>query len=58
MAVKIGEIQANVTTNVKANEEVWMNLRVKYTDKTYEVSFKPSAELKVGDKVKVTIEKI
>ena len=58
MAVKLGEVQSEMTADVKKTEDMKVRLQVRYSDKTKEVTFKPSEDLKKGDKVKITIEKI
>ena len=58
MAVKIGEFEATMTWNVKKGEDMWAVLRMKMTDKSREVIFKPSEDLKVNDKIRITVEKI
>jgi len=58
MPVKIGEVQSEMTADVKKTEDLKALLRVSWSDKMKEVSFKPSVDLKKGDKVKITVEKI
>jgi uncharacterized Zn finger protein len=58
MAVKIGEVQSEMTSDVKKTESLKVRLQVSYSDKTKEITFKPSEDLKKGDKVKITIEKV
>jgi hypothetical protein len=58
MAVKIGEVQSEMTADVKKTEDVKVLLRVSWSDKMKEITFKPSEDLKKGDKVKITIEKV
>lgn len=58
MAVKIGEVQSEMTADVKKTEDLKVRLQVIYSDKTKEVTFKPSEDLKKGDKVKITVEKV
>ena len=57
MSVKIGEVVAEVTNDVKKTEDLKALLRVSYADRVKEVSFKPLEDLKKGDKVKITVEK-
>jgi hypothetical protein len=57
MAVKLGEVQSEMTADVKKTEDLKVLLRVSWSDKMKEISFKPSADLKKGDKVKITVEK-
>jgi hypothetical protein len=58
MAVKMGEITSEMTADVKKTEDMKVLLRVGYSDKTKETTFKPLEDLKKGDKVKITVEKI
>jgi hypothetical protein len=58
MAVKIGEVQSEMTADVKKTEELKVLLKVTWSDKMKEIGFKPSEDLKKGDKVKITVEKV
>ena len=58
MAVKIGEVTSEMTADVKKTEDMKVSLKVSYSDKTTETTFKPLEDLKKGDKVKITVEKI
>ena len=58
MAVKIGEVQSEMTGDVNKTENLKVRLQVSYSDKMKEITFKPSEDLKKGDKVKVTVEKV
>ena len=58
MAVKIGEVTSEMTTDVKKTEDMKVSLKVSWSDKSKEITFKPSEDLKKGDKVKITVEKI
>jgi len=58
MAVKIGEVTCEMTTDVKKTEDMKVSLKVGYSDKTKETTFKTLEDLKKGDKVKITVEKI
>ena len=58
MAVKIGEVTSEMTADVKKTEDMKVSLKVSWSDKTKETTFKPSEDLKKGDKVKITVEKI
>lgn len=58
MAVKIGEGVSEMTGDVKKTEDVKIFLKASYTDKMKEIIFRPSEDLKKGDKVKITVEKI
>jgi len=51
--VKIGEIRGRVTKGIKLND----NIRVRI-DHIEELSFNPSIDLKNGDVIRVTIEKV
>jgi len=57
-AVKLGEVQSEMTADVKKTDNLKVLLRVDWADKMKEVTFKPSEDLKKGDKVKITVEKI
>ena len=58
MAVKIGEVQSEITGDVKNTENLKVRLQAGYSDKIKEIMFKPSEDLKKGDKVKITVEKV
>ena len=58
MAVKIGEVQSEMTGDVKKTEVLKVQLKVTWSDKLKEITFKPSEDLKKGDKVKITVEKV
>lgn len=58
MAVKIGEVQSEMTGDVKKTENLSVSLKVSYSDKVKAITFKPSEDLKKGDKVKITVEKV
>ena len=58
MAVKIGEVQSEMTADVKKTEDLKVQLKVSWSDKMKEITFKPSEDLKKGDKVKITVEKV
>ena len=58
MAVKIGEVQSEMTADVKKTEDLKVQLKVTWSDKMKEITFKPSEDLKKGDKVKITVEKV
>ncbi len=58
MAVKIGEAQSEMTADVKKTEVMKVRLQVGWSDKAKEITFKPSEDLKKGDKVKITVEKV
>ncbi|HAS04528.1 MAG TPA: hypothetical protein DCR71_02030 [Dehalococcoidia bacterium] len=57
--VKLGEVQLEMTGDVKTTEDIKVLLRWGWgAETTNKMSFKPSEELKVGDGIKVTIEKV
>ena len=58
MAVKIGEGQSEMTGDVKKTESLNVSLKASYSDKAKQITFKPSEDLKKGDKVKITVEKV
>ena len=58
MAVKIGEVQSEMTADVKKTEDLKVQMKVSWSDKLKEITFKPSEDLKKGDKVKITVEKV
>ena len=58
MGVKIGEVTSEMTADVKKTEDMKVSLKVSWQDKSKEITFKPSEDLKKGDKVKITVEKI
>ena len=58
MSVKLGEVQAKMSADVKKTEELTVNFKVTYSDKLETAKFKPSEDLKKGDTVKITIEKM
>ncbi|MDD5501618.1 MAG: hypothetical protein AAC990_00105 [Dehalococcoides mccartyi] len=57
-AVKLGEVQSEMTADVKKTDNLKVLLRVDWSDKMKEITFKPSEDLKKGDKVKILIEKM
>jgi len=60
MEIKIGEAQVRMSADISNEDEPRVLLRAnwKNTNKTNEVAFKPAEDLKIGDEIKVTIEKI
>ena len=58
MAIKIGQVQSEMTADVKKTEDLKVVLKVSWSDKMKEITFKPSEDLKKGDKVKITVEKV
>ena len=58
MAVKVGEVQAKLSADVKKTEDLGVHLRVSYSDKLEGAKFKPAQDLKKGDTPKITIEKV
>lgn len=56
---KLGEVQMEMTSDVKMSEELKVLLRWGWgAETTGKLAFKPSEDLKVGDGIKVTIEKV
>jgi hypothetical protein len=47
-----------MTADVKKTDNLKVLLRVDWSDKMKEITFKPSEDLKKGDKVKILIEKM
>ena len=58
MAVKIGEVTSEMTNDVMKTDSMKLSLKVGFSDKSKEATFKPFEDLKKGDKVKITVEKI
>jgi hypothetical protein len=58
MPTKLGEVQSEMTADVKKTDVLKVLLKVDWSDKMKEITFKPSEDLKKGDKVKITIEKV
>jgi hypothetical protein len=58
MSAKLGEFQTTMTSSIKKDQEVRSLLRVHWTDKSKEVSFKPEVDLEINDKIKITLEQI
>jgi hypothetical protein len=59
MATKIGEIQTEIISDVKKSDILKTINRINFGAKiTTEPEFKLSENLKKGDKIKITIEKI
>ena len=58
MTVKIGEVTSEMTADVTKTEDMKVSPKVSYSDKTKETTFKTLEDLKKGDKVKITVEKI
>ena len=58
MPTKLGEIQTTMMRDVKKTDELMVHLRISFEDKLNTATFKPSEDLKKGDKVKITIEKV
>ena len=47
-----------MSADVKKTDELSVSLKASYSDKLETVKFKPSEDLKKGDAVKITIEKV
>ncbi len=58
MAVKIGEGTSEMTADVMKTANAKVSLKVSYSEKMKEITFRPLEDLKKGDKVKITVEKI
>ncbi|MDD5511140.1 MAG: hypothetical protein PHI12_10075 [Dehalococcoidales bacterium] len=58
VSVKLGEVQSEITADVKKTDNLKVLLRVDWTDKMKEITFKPSQDLKKGDKVRISVEKV
>ena len=59
MTTKIGEIQTEITGDVKKTEDLKSVFRLyRGEEATSKAEFKMAEDLKKGDKVKITIEKI
>ena len=58
MAVKIGEVQAKLAADVKKTDDLSVQLRAGYSDKLETARFKPAQDLKKGDALKITVEKV
>ena len=54
MSTKLGEVQSKMSADVKKTDELIVSL----SGKLETVKFKPSEDLKKGDAVKITIEKV
>ncbi len=58
MAVKLGEVVTEMVLDVKKTEDLQVLLKVTWADRNKETFFKLSQDLKKGDKVKITFEKV
>jgi hypothetical protein len=58
MTVKLGEVMSGMTSEVKKTDDLRVLLRVGWTDRSKEIAFKLSEDLKMGDKIKITVEKV
>jgi ribosomal 50S subunit-recycling heat shock protein len=58
MSIKLGEVQAKMSADVKKTDDMTVSLKVNWSDKLETVKFKPSEDLKKGDTVKITVEKV
>ncbi|MFA5628790.1 MAG: hypothetical protein WC958_00790 [Dehalococcoidales bacterium] len=56
--ILIGQVERKVTTDVPASDELRALLRVVWTAKSGEVVFNPAEDLKRGDIIRVTVEKV
>jgi len=58
MSTKLGEVQSKMSADVEKTDELSVSLKVSDSDKLEAVKFKPAEDLKKGDEVKITIEKV
>jgi ribosomal 50S subunit-recycling heat shock protein len=58
MAVKLGEVDSKMSADVRKEDELIVRLGVRGLNMLEIVSFKPSENLKRGDRVRITIEKV
>jgi hypothetical protein len=58
MVIKLGELEATMSGDVKKTDEVKVSLKVGLSNKLETARFKPSEDIKKGDKVKITVEKL
>jgi len=58
MKVKLGEVQSKMSGDARKEDELIVRLGVRGLNMLEIVSFKPSEDLKRGDTVKITIEKV
>jgi len=58
VAVKLGEVQSEIIADVKKTDNLKVLLEVDHMDKMERANFKLLEDLKKGDKVKITIEKV
>jgi hypothetical protein len=56
--VKIGQADAYMTTDIPTTEDLRVLLRVVWTAKSNEVAFKSPENLKRGEMIRVTVEKV
>ena len=58
VTVKLGEVLSRMSADARKEDELIVRLGVRGLNMLEIVSFKPSEDLKRGDKVKITIEKV
>ena len=58
MPVKIGEVQSEMTADVKKTEDLKVMLKAAWSERIKEITFKPAEDLKRGDKIKISFEKV
>ena len=58
MAVKLGEVDSKMSADVRKEDELIVRLGVRGLNMLEIVSFKPTENLKRGDRVRITIEKV
>jgi outer membrane protein assembly factor BamA len=56
--VKIGEVQSEMTADVKKTEDLKVMLKAAWSERIKEITFKPAEDLKRGDKIKISFEKV
>ena len=58
MVIKLGELEATMSADVKKTDELKVCLKAGWSNKLETAKFKPFEDLKKGDKIKITIEKL
>jgi len=58
MVIKLGELETTMSADIKKTDEVKVRLKVGWSNRLEAAKFKPSEDLKKGDKVKITFEKL
>jgi len=47
-----------MTADVKKTEDLKVMLKVAWSERIKEITFKPAEDLKTGDKIKISLEKV